>query len=143
MASIFDVETKQPIDSSTLMRMGFQYVNYPQPNPKTGKPENNFVWQLSAHVHSSIQKTWVVRYYARGTYYKGQKLRSNRLIYKVFDMDKMNEESQMLRTLKSKCKLPMNRVSKKMSRGGFYTKKYLRNVGKAELDMVVNTVKNM
>jgi hypothetical protein len=98
---------------------------------------------LSAHVHSSIQKTWVVRYYARGTYYKGQKLRSNRLIYKVFDMDKMNKESQMLSSLKSKCKLPMNRVSKKMSRGGFYTKKYLRNVGKAELDMVVNTVKNM
>lgn len=143
MASIFDVETKQPIDASTLMRMGFQYVNYPQPNPKTGKPENNFVWQLSAHVHPSIQKTWVIRYYSRGTYYKGQKLRSNRLIYKVFDWDKMNEESQMLRTLKTRGRVPVGRTSKKMSRGGFYTKKYLRNVGKAELDMVVSTVKNM
>lgn len=142
MASIFDVEEKQPINAATLMRMGFQYVNYPWMNPKTGKLEKNFMWQLSRDVHPAIQKTWVIRYYSRGSHYRGQRLRSNRLIYKVFDIDKMNEEGQMLRELKTKGKIPLRRTSKKMSRGGFYTKKYLRNVGKAELDMVINTIKN-
>lgn len=88
MASIFDVEEKQPIKREDLFRMGFHYVNYPWQNPETGKLVNNFVWELSGQAPMHHRSTWVVRYYERGTSYKGQKLRSNRLVYKKFDAEK-------------------------------------------------------
>lgn len=137
MASIFDVEEKQPIKREDLFRMGFHYVNYPWQNPKTGKLVNNFVWELAAQAPMHHRSTWVVRYYERGTSYKGQKLRSNRLVYKKFDAEKNNKEKKEIMKLQRNSKLNPHRDSKRMPTGGYYTKKYLRNVGKADLDLVV------
>lgn len=137
MASIFDVEEKQPIKREDLFRMGFHYVNYPWQNPETGKLVNNFVWELSGQAPMHHRSTWVVRYYERGASYRGQKLRSNRLVYKKFDAEKNNQERNAMIKLQKNSKLPMVRDSKRMPTGGYYTKKYLRNIGKADLDMVV------
>lgn len=135
MASIFDTEEKQPITTIDLLSAGFR-VN----RKSIGTREAFFEFKVWAP-HTGA-KTWVIRFYPRGTVFNGQKLRSNRLIYKVFQDDRTRKEiddCRMKRMRKNSTSRPLS-ASKKMPKQGYYTKKYMRNIGKLELDLVLSTV---
>ena len=114
MASIFDVEEKQPITVTDLMKNQFHLIR-----PKNGKPGES-EWVLYGYSPSEKIKTWVAKYYAKGQVFKGKKLRSNKLIYKSFDIEK----SMAWKTKKMKVKY---------RRKGYYSKKYVRNIGLTDL----------
>lgn len=139
MASIFDTEEKQPITTLDLLCAGFR-VN--KQSIKSGTHEAFF--EFNAWAPHTGAKTWVIRFYPRGTVFNGQKLRSNRLIYKVFQDDRTRKEiddCRMKRMRKNSTNRPLS-ASKKMPKQGYYTKKYMRNIGKLELDLVLSTVSN-
>lgn len=113
MASIFDVEERQPINGLDLIRNGFHLIR-----PHKDKPKET-VWVLYGYTPDK-NPTWVAKYYARGQFFEGKKLRSNKLIYKVFDVEK----SMAWKTRKAKVKY---------RRKGYYSKKYVRNIGLTDL----------
>lgn len=125
MASIFDTEEKQPITAADLLRAGFKYTFVDDKKIKEGH------FYLTGPTPFLGSPTWLVRFYPRGHYFEGKKLRSNRLVYKVFDREKMKRE---IKDAQSHGK----RSSKKIPGTGYYTTKYIRNIGKAELDMVLS-----
>lgn len=137
MASIFDTEEKQPITTMDLLSAGFR-VN--RKSILNGTHEAFF--EFTAWAPHTGAKTWIIQFYPRGTMFKGQKLRSNRLIYKVFEDDRTRKEIDdclMKRMRKNSTSRPLSQ-SKKMPKQGYYTKKYMRNIGKLELDLVLSTV---
>lgn len=128
MASIFNTEEKQPITTMDLLHMGFRYSKVDNWHIKEGH------FYLVGSAPYINQPTWVVRFYPRGHYFEGKKLRSNRLVYKVFDVDRIRKE---IDDAKDHGKYR----SKKMPKTGYYTTKYVRNIGKMELDAVLNILK--
>jgi hypothetical protein len=118
MASIFDVEEKQPITIPDLMKNQFRLMR-----PKNGKP-GEYEWVLYGYTTNEI-KTWVAKYYAKGQVFKGKKLRSNKLIYKVFDVEKS-------KAWKNK------KANVEYRRKGYYSKKYVRNIGLTDLLALVS-----
>lgn len=137
MASIFDTEEKQPITTLDLFRAGFRFN---ERSIKSGNHETFF--EFEARAPHTMERTWAIRFYPRGTVFNGQKLRSNRLIYKVFQPDKTRKEiddCRMKRMRKISTGRPLSQ-SKRMPKQGYYTKKYMRNIGKLELDLVLSTV---
>lgn len=137
MASIFDTEEKQQITTVDLLRAGFRVNNQ---SIKSGTHEAFFEFEVRAP--HTIEKTWAIRFYPRGTIFNGRKLRSNRLVYKDFQTDKTRKEIDDCRTKRMK-KISTSRplsASKKMPKQGYYTKKYMRNIGKLEFDLVLSTV---
>ena len=144
MASIFDTEKKQPITTKDLLCAGFR-VN----RKSVANDTHEAFFEFDALAPHTNTKTWVIRFYPRGTVFNGQKLRSNRLIYKDFQSDKTRKEIDnccMKRMRKNNTSGPLSRSgkmrSKKMPTQGYYTKKYMRNIGKLELDLVLSTVSN-
>lgn len=137
MSSIFDTEEKQPITTMDLWSAGFR-VN--RKSVANGTHEAFFEFNVWAP-HTG-ENTWAIRFYPRGTVFKGQKLRSNRLVYKDFHADRTRKEiddCRMKRMRKNSTSRPLS-VSKKMPKQGYYTKKYMRNIGKLEFDLVLSTV---
>ena len=137
MASIFDTEEKQPITTLDLFSAGFRFNGQ---SIKSGTHETFF--EFEARAPHTMKKTWAIRFYRRGTIFKGQKLRSNMLIYKEFQTDKTRKEiddCRMKRMRKNSTSRPLS-ASKKMPQQGYYTKKYMRNIGKLEFDLVLSTV---
>lgn len=134
MASIFDTEEKQPITTIDLLSAGFR-VN----RKSIGTREAFFEFKVWAP-HTGTN-TWAIRFYPRGTMFKGRKLRSNRLIYKVFQDDRTRKEIDDCHMKRTSTGRPLS-ASKKMPKQGYYTKKYMRNIGKLELDLVLSTVSN-
>ena len=91
MASIFDTEEKQPITTKDILRAGFGFrVTDQSIKVKGGKQEEFF--EFSARAPYTGEMTWLIRFYPRGAVFNGQKLRSNRLVYKVFQIDKTRKE---------------------------------------------------
>ena len=139
MASIFDTEEKQPITTMDLLCAGFR-VN----RKSVANGTHEVFFEFEARTPHTMEKTWAIRFYPRGTVFNGQKLRSNRLIYKDFQTDKTRKEiddCRMKRMRKNSTSRPLSQ-SKKMPKQGYYTKKYMRNIGKLEFDLVLSTVSN-
>lgn len=136
MASIFDTEEKQPITTVDLLRAGFRINNQ---SIKPGTHEAFFEFKVWAP-HTGVN-TWAIRFYPRGTVFEGQKLRSNRLVYKDFHTDRTRKEIDDYRAKKTSTGRSLSQ-SKKMPTQGYYTKKYMRNIGKLEFDLVLSTVSN-
>ena len=137
MASIFDTEEKQPITTTDLLRAGFR-VN----RKSVANDTHETLFEFKAVTPYTRMETWVIRFYPRGTMFNGQKLRSNRLIYKDFQLDRTRKEiddCRMKRMRKNSTSRPLSQ-SKKMPKQGYYTKKYMRNIGKLEFDLVLSTV---
>lgn len=138
MASIFDTEEKQPITIKDLLSAGFR-VN--RKSVANGTHEAFFEFKVMSP-YTRIE-TWAIRFYPRGTMFKGQKLRSNRLIYKDFQIDRTRNEVDDYRIhMAKRNKYPINNRSNKMPKQGYCTKKYMRNIGKLEFDLVLSTVSN-
>lgn len=138
MASIFDTEEKQPITTIDLLRAGFR-VN--RKSVANGTHEAFF--EFKAESPYTRMKTWVIRFYPRGTMFKGQKLRSNRLIYKDFQFDRTRKEINDYRIHMAKQnKHPINNLTTKMPKQGYCTKKYMRNIGKLEFGLVLSMISN-
>jgi hypothetical protein len=138
MASIFDTEEKQPIKTMDLIQAGFHYTYVNNRNIKRGH------FYLSGYAPRTRQMTWVIRFYPKGHIFNEQKLRSNLLIYKDFQTDKTRKEIDDCIAKRRKAnytKGPLSQ-SKKMPQQGYYTKKYMRNIGKLEFDLVLSTVSN-
>ena len=136
MASIFDTEEKQPITTTDLLRAGFR-VN----RKSVANGTHEVFFEFKDIIPYTRIGTWVIRFYPRGTMFKGQKLRSNRLIYKDFQFDRTRKEIDDYRIhMAKRNKYPINNRSNKMPKQGYYTKKYMRNIGKLEFDLVLSTV---
>lgn len=136
MASIFDTEEKQPITTMDLLSAGFR-VN--RGSITNGTHEAFFEFNAwSPYVRTN---TWMIRFYPRGTMFKGQKLRSNRLVYKNFHMDRTRKEIDDYRMKRTSTGRSLSQ-SKRMPKQGYYTKKYMRNIGKLEFDLVLSIVSN-
>lgn len=134
--SIFDIEDKQPITIKDLSRAGFK-SSFIEEGSK-----NEIFFEFEVRAPHTMEKTWAIRFYPRGTRLNGQKLRSNRLIYKDFQTDKTRKEiddCRMKRMRKISTSRPLSQ-SKRMPKQGYYTKKYMRNIGKLEFDMVLSIV---